>query len=102
MADRETVITHLMIVHIWSEFALEQDLNFFTKKHLKSISDWTSEALELLKEQKQKQVILHGVDEWYGPVLECPDCKAEWMSDEENTHYCPNCGRAVERCGCEN
>ena len=52
MADRETVITHLMIIHTWAEFALERDLQFFTAKHLEDITQWTDDALKLLKEQE--------------------------------------------------
>ena len=54
------------------------------------------EAIDLMKKQDAKEVEIHETDEWYCPVFACPDCKAKWMSDEENTHYCPNCGRAVK------
>ena len=50
--DRETVITHLQIIHTWAEFAHERDLQFFTAKHLKDIAQWADDALNLLKEQK--------------------------------------------------
>ena len=54
---------------------------------------------ELLKEQKTvepKQVDLHDKDEWWGFVCVCPDCKAEWMSDKDDVHFCPKCGQAVK------
>ena len=51
MPDRETVITHLMIIHTWAEFARERDLQFFTEKHLEDIAQWSDDALALLKEQ---------------------------------------------------
>ena len=51
MADGETVITHLQIIHTWSEFARERDLQFFTAKHLEDIAQWSDDALNLLKEQ---------------------------------------------------
>lgn len=54
------------------------------------------DALSLLKGQEPKPVGLYGKDDWYGLVCVCPDCKAEWMSDESNTHFCPNCGQAVK------
>ena len=57
------------------------------------------DILELLKEQEAvepKQVGLYGKDDWYGLVCVCPDCKAEWMSDEADTHFCPKCGQAVK------
>ena len=52
MADMETVITHLQIIHTWAEFAREHDLQFFTAKHLEDIAQWAADALNLLKEQK--------------------------------------------------
>ena len=51
MADRESVITHLQIIHTWAEFARERDLQFFTAKHLEDIAQWSDDALNLLKEQ---------------------------------------------------
>ena len=50
--DKETVITHLQIIHTWAEFARERDLQFFTAKHLKDIAQWADDALNLLKEQE--------------------------------------------------
>jgi hypothetical protein len=97
--DRETVITHLQIIHTWAEFARERDLQFFTTKHLEDIAKWSDDAIELLKEQEAvepKQVDLYGKDEWWGLVCVCPDCKAEWMSDKADTHFCPKCGRSVK------
>ena len=57
------------------------------------------DALALLKEQEvvePKQVDLYGNDEWWGLVCVCPDCKAEWMSDKADTHFCPKCGKKVK------
>lgn len=54
------------------------------------------DILELLKEPEAKQVELHGNEEWWGPVCVCPDCKAGWMSDKVDTHFCPMCGRPVK------
>ena len=59
--DRETVITHLQIIHTWASFARERDLQFFTAKHLEDIAQWAYDALDLLKEQKA--------------VVLCKDCK---------------------------
>ena len=99
MPDRESVITHLQIIHTWAEFAHERDLQFFTAKHLEDIAEWADDAITLLKEQdtvEPKQVDLYGKDDWYGLVCVCPDCKAEWMSGKDDTHFCPNCGQAVK------
>ena len=52
--DRETVITHLQIIHTWASFARERDLQFFTEKHMDSIIAWTDETIALLKEQEEK------------------------------------------------
>lgn len=54
MIDRETVITHLQIIHTWAEFARERDLQFFTAKHLEDIAQWSDDALNLLKEQQKR------------------------------------------------
>ena len=51
--DRETVITHLQIIHTWASFARERDLQFFTPKHLEDIAQWSEDALALLKEQEE-------------------------------------------------
>ena len=48
--DRELVITHLQIIHTWSEFARERDLQFFTAKHLEDIAQWSADAIAMLKE----------------------------------------------------
>lgn len=53
--DRETVITHLQIIHTWAEFARERDLQFFTAKHLEDIAQWSDDALALLKEQEEQK-----------------------------------------------
>ena len=71
--DRETVITHLQIIHVWARFARERDLQFFTAKHLEDIATWTDDALNLLKEQEAVE----------------PDV------DSEGTCTCRNCGENV-------
>ena len=50
--DRETVITHLQIIHTWAEFARDCDLQFFTAKHLEDIAKWSDDAIDLLKRRK--------------------------------------------------
>jgi hypothetical protein len=54
MPDRETVITHLQIIHTWASFAHERDLQFFTAKHLEHIAQWANDALAMLKEQEEQ------------------------------------------------
>ena len=49
--DRETVITHLQIIHTWAEFARERDLNLFTAKHMEDIAQWADDALALINTQ---------------------------------------------------
>ena len=61
--DRETVMTHLQIIHTWAEFARERDLNFFTVKHLEDIAQWADDALNLLKEQ---EVTINELQNAYG------------------------------------
>ena len=87
--DREKVIKGLELI-IW-----EVDHNSMWLPGDDDIRD----AIALLKEQEAvepKQVDLYGNDEWWGLVCVCTDCNAEWMSDKANTHFCPNCGKAVK------
>jgi hypothetical protein len=61
--------------------------------------DFVDSAIVLLKEQEAvepEQVDVYGEDEWWGFVCVCPDCKTEWMTDKDATHFCPNCGRPVK------
>ena len=51
--DRESVITHLQIIHTWAEFARERDLQFFTPKHLDDIAQWSADAITMLNEQQK-------------------------------------------------
>ena len=94
--DRETVITHLQIIHTWASFARERDLQFFTAKHLEDIAQWAYDAIALLKEQEavEPKKESDGNPErwaswWYvcgncGVVIDCHDM------------YCRHCGRAVK------
>ena len=76
MPDKETVITHLQIIHTWASFARERDLQFFTAKHLENIAEWTDDALELLKEQKA--------------VVRCKNCKKGILFNHEAGVVCTN------------
>ena len=89
MADRENVITHLLIIHIWAEFARERDLQFFTAKHLEDIAQWADDALALLKEQEPKLV---RIDE---DSVHCPSCGNELFTFPQQK-FCDECGQAVK------
>lgn len=96
MADRESVITHLQIIHTWAEFARERDLQFFTAKHLEDIARWADDALNLLKEQEPIKALITGHGEfetegtwWY----ECGNCGTPI---DPSDNFCRKCGRAVE------
>lgn len=55
------------------------------------------DKINALKPQEPKPVgLLYEKENWYGLVCVCPDCKAEWMSDKPDTHFCPNCGQVVK------
>ena len=74
--DRETVITHLQIIHTWAEFARERDLQFFTAKHLEDIAQWADDAIAMLKKQEEHKFF---VDESGNitplpVVVRCKDC----------------------------
>ena len=92
MTDREKVVNGLKLLAHWP------DALIFTDKE-KWINPCCEMAIAMLKEQEPvepKQVDLYGKDEWWGLVCVCPDCKAEWISDKADTHFCPNCGRPVK------
>ena len=93
MPDRETVITHLQIIHTWAAFARERDLQFFTPKHLEDIAQWSDDALALLKEQEAvtiKKTKEHGFGV-YGGI--CPKCR-NWIQSAHS--FCGFCGQAVK------
>ena len=82
--DRESVITHLQIIHTWAEFASKRDLEFFTAKHLEDIAQWTDDAIGLLKEQEAEN------GEWI----------TIWQEDDPDTSLearCSVCGRVSKR-----
>jgi len=86
MADKELVITHLMIIHTWAEFARERDLQFFTSKHLEDIAQWSEDALALLKEQawhllkEDADGLIHGLPGDDGQYL-MTDGEDIWIDD---------------------
>lgn len=87
MIDREKVIKEYEdYVNSYISLTTSDDYEFEMHKAV----------LAMLKEQEAKQVELYGKDDWYGLVCVCPDCKAEWMGGESETHFCPNCGRKVK------
>ena len=91
MPDREYVITHLMIIHTWAEFARERDLQFFTAKHLEDIAKWSDDAIELLKEQKAVEPnrgLAKTQKAWF--------CGACGFRLNRAGRFCPKCGRLVK------
>ena len=107
--DRETVISHLQIIHTWASFALERDLQFFTPKHLEDITQWVDDALKLLKEQKGLMLALeqsNAANKYLNAEVErlnellkeqevkmsvCDKCGLEHPADDR---YCPRCGKS--------
>lgn len=65
-------------------------------KDVRISKEFAERLLELLKEQKPVNVIIHDEDEWYGFYAQCPECACEWMMDHEKLKYCPHCGKAVK------
>ena len=94
MPDRESVITHLQIIHTWAEFARERDLQFFTPKHLEDIAQWSDDAIVLLKEQeavKPKSKVRHGAN---GQIQHfCGNCNSMLHGKPK---YCSECGKGVK------
>ena len=101
MADKKLVITHLQIIHTWSEFARERDLQFFTAKHLEDIAQWSADAIAMLKEQEAKPIAYTDNPYTKLPVAHCPKCGkfARQFHTEhpgEETKYCPWCGQLLK------
>lgn len=90
--DRESVITHLQIIHTWAEFARKRDLQFFTPKHLENIAQWADDALNLLKERKPVKPT------WNQGKAYCGQCgqKMPRKCDGIERRYCSFCGQAVK------
>ncbi len=104
MADRETVITHLQIIHTWASFARERNLQFFTAKHLEDIAKWAYDAIALLKEQEAKQIIRKQCKEecedgstYYFAEWYCPHCKLLILRGFSNPSikFCYKCGKPI-------
>ena len=95
MADRETVITHLQIIHTWAEFARERNLQFFTAKHLEDIAQWADDAMNLLKEQEAVEPYSMNAERTYGICPKCGKIVFRYGNVEEN-HYCGVCGKTVK------
>ena len=51
--NRDDVISHLQIMHTWATFALQNDIYFFNEAHMKSIAEWTMDAIDLLKKRER-------------------------------------------------
>ena len=98
MPDRESVITHLQIIHTWAEFARERDLQFFTPKHLENIAEWTDDALELLKEQGIGHWIL--LENCSNTGVYCSECHVKVFDSypfkKKFSYFCPHCGTRME------
>ena len=92
--DRESVITHLQIIHTWAEFARERDLQFFTAKHLENIAQWAGDALALLKEQEAVKIDVKKINN-SGRCGRCPNCLME-LNEVDYPNWCGNCGQAVK------
>ena len=67
----------------------------------KADQDWVYEQIRNrvrpMYDEEPKQVGLYGKEDWYGLVCVCQDCGAEWMSEKDETNFCPKCGTAVKR-----
>ena len=102
MADRETVITHLQIIHTWAEFARERDLQFFTAKHLEDIAQWADDAIALMKEQKAKEGHWVVLEYCSNEGIYCSECHMKIFDrvtkpKDKLSRYCPHCGSRNEQ-----
>ena len=101
MPDRETVITHLQIIHTWAEFARERDLQFFTPKHLEDIAQWSDDAIALLQKKETQKFFVDesGKITPLPVVVRCKDCKwGDWSRNGkgEEMILCYNGNTGIE------
>ena len=91
--DRESVVSHLQIMHTWAAFALKKDMDFFEEAHIKNIAEWTMDAIVLLKEPVKPSRI--------GNMLKCGKCGAHVgiYGDDVIDSYCRKCGMKVGAVG---
>ena len=89
MPDREKVITDLQIIHTWAAFAMERHINFFNEKHMKSMMEWTNDAITLLKTQEAEWL---EVDDEHD-AFDCSQCGA---MVKRKCLYCPGCGAKMK------
>ena len=98
MTDRETVITHLMIIHTWASFARERDLQFFTETPLEHITQWVDDALKLLKEQETGHWIY--LENCSNSGVYCSECNTKVFDNypfkKKFSYFCPHCGTRME------
>jgi len=50
--DPGEIVSHLQIINTWASFAIERDINFFNEAHLKKMTEWTEDAIDLLKQNE--------------------------------------------------
>lgn len=55
MANREKVIDHLLIIRTWNEVGKAYAYDEMDKKEKAKTVEWIDDALELLKEQDEKE-----------------------------------------------
>lgn len=82
--ERETVITHLQVMHTWASFALGKEVQFFDEAHLKDIADWTTEALNLIEGRTES--------------MNCPKCGEEGYHKVMQTFTLPDMIRRRRKC----
>ena len=89
MSDRDEIISHLQIMHVWAAFALENDLYFFNEKHMKSIAEWTEEAIEQMKPVQAEYEGDSKSTWWYV----CGECHT---AIDSRDRFCRQCGRPIQ------
>ena len=93
MPDRDIVITHLQIIHTWASYAHERNLQFFTRKHLEDIAQWSDDAINLLKEQ---EAVVHpepSCEMTYITNCCCDLCGVQLIRED---NFCRCCGKRIE------
>jgi hypothetical protein len=82
MPDRETVITHLQIIHTWAFFDERYGWHRCSENCL-DVWQWTADAIAMLKEQEAVE-----------PFHRCIG-KDFSLIEDSNFDYCPYCGKPI-------
>ncbi len=69
-----------------------------TPENYSMLREALNKVIVSLQEHEPVKIFMSTLEEeWYGLALECTICGCRWMmSDDDDTCYCPHCGRPIK------